>query len=112
MEKTDLKAHAFIVKYLGLGELTHIRKCDFAYQIGDILKRYYSLQSNIEISNANAQLYAITQVEAEDLTSFVKRLQAIHDILDNLGEPVSAKKQVNNFLNSLNTRYQPMVETL
>ena len=45
-KKMDLKAQAFIVKYMGLGELTQIRKCDFAYQIGDVLKIYYSLQSN------------------------------------------------------------------
>lgn len=111
-KKSDLKAQAFIVKYLGVGELTHIRHCNFAYEMWDVLKRFYSLKSNIEISNANMRLSALSQAEAEDLTSFSKRLQEVHDLLDTLGEPVSAEKQANNFLNSLNTRYQPMVETL
>ena len=108
----DLKAQAFIVKYLGASEQTHVRNCDFAYQMWDALKTFYSLQGEIEVANANAQLSAIIQAESEDLTAYVRRLQEIHDLLDRLGEPIPVTKQATNLLNSLNTRYSPMVKNI
>ena len=108
----DLKAQAFIVKYLGASEQTHVRNCDFAYQMWDALKTFYSLQGEIEVANANAQLSAIIQAESEDLTAYVRRLQEIHDLLDRLGEPIPVTKQATNLLNSLNTRYSAMVKNI
>ena len=108
----DLKAQAFIVRYLGASEQTHVRNCDFAYQMWDALKTFYSLQGEIEIANAQAQLSAIVQSESEDLTVFVRRLQEIHGLLDRLGEPIPSSKQATNLLNSLNTKYSPMVKNI
>ena len=39
----DLKAQAFIVRYLGPSEQTHVRNCDYAFQMWDALKSFYSL---------------------------------------------------------------------
>ena len=44
----DLKAQAFIVKYLGASEHTHTRNCQFAYEMWDSLKSFYELQGEIE----------------------------------------------------------------
>lgn len=108
----DLDAQAFIVKYLGSSEQTHVRSCDYAFQMWDALKKYYNLQGEIEVANAQAQLSAILQTESEGITVYVRRLQELHSILDNLGEPVSETKKATNLINSLNTHYRPMVRTI
>ena len=92
----DLDAQAFIVKYLGSSEQTHVRSCDYAFQMWDALKKYYNLQGEIEVANAQAQLSAILQTESEGITVYVRRLQELHSILDNLGEPVSETKKATN----------------
>ena len=103
---------AFIVKYLGSSEQTHVRSCDYAFQMWDALKKYYNLQGEIEVANAQAQLSAILQTESEGITVYVRRLQELHSILHNLGEPVSETKKATNLINSLNTHYRPMVRTI
>ena len=108
----DLKAQSFIVKYLGASEHTHTRNCQFAYEMWDSLKSFYELQGEIEVSNATAQLSAIIMTESEDITVYVRRLQELHSLLDRLGEPVPITKQATNLLNSLNTKYSPMVKTI
>ena len=110
--ESDLDAQAFIVKYLGASEQIHVRNCDFAYQMWDSLKSYYMLQGEIEISNAQAQLSAIMQSESEDISVYVRRLQELHGVLESLGQPVPATKQATNLINSLNSRYRPMVRTI
>ena len=108
----DLKAQSFIVKYLGASEHTHVRNCKFAHEMWDSLKSFYELQGEIEVSNATAQLSAIIMTEAEDITVYVRRLQELHSLLDRLGEPVPPTKQATNLLNSLNSKYSPMVKTI
>lgn len=110
--ESDLDAQAFIVKYLGASEQIHVRNCDFAYQMWDSLKSYYMLQGEIEVSNAEAQLSAIMQSESEDISAYVRRLQELHGVLDSLGQPIPATKQATNLINSLNSRYRPMVRTI
>ena len=73
----DLDAQAFIVKYLGSSEQTHVRNCDYAFQMWDALKKYYTLQGEIEVANAQAQLSTILQTESEGITVHVRRLQEL-----------------------------------
>ena len=108
----DLDAQAFIVKYLGASEQTHIRHCDTAAQMWESLKSFYELQGDIEIANAHAQLSAIIMGETEEIAVYVRRLQDLHSLLDRLKEPVSAAKQATNLLNSLNTRYFGMIDII
>ena len=108
----DLDAHAFIVKYLGSSEQTHVRSCDCAFQMWDALKKYYNLQGEIEVANAQAQLSAILQTESEGITIYVRRLQELHSILHNLGEPVSETKRATTLIDSLNTHYRHMVRMI
>ena len=108
----DMEAQAFIVKYLGASEHTHVRNCTSAYAMWNSLQTFYELQGEIEISNANAQLSAIVMAEAEEITVYVRRLQELHSLLDRLGEPVSTTKQATNLLNSLNSKYSPMVKNI
>ena len=70
MEK-DLDAQAFIVKYLGNNEQTHVRYCDFSNQMWDALESYDNLQGEIEIANAQAQLSAIMQTKFETISACV-----------------------------------------
>lgn len=108
----DMKAQAFIVKYLGASEHTHVRNCVYAYEMWESLRSFYELQGEIEIANAQAQLSAIIMTESEPITAYVRRLQDLHSLLDRLGESVPATKQATNLLNSLNTRYAPMVDNI
>lgn len=108
----DMEARAFIVKYLGASEHTHVRNCKSAFEMWNSLKNFYELQGEIEIANATAQLSAIIMTEAEDITTYVRRLQELHSLLDRLGEAVAPTKQATNLLNSLNTKYSPMVKTI
>ena len=108
----DLDAQAFIVKYIGASEQTHIRNCDTAHEMWTALKTFYELQGDIEVANANAQLSAIVMGETEDIAVYVRRLQEIHSLLDRLHEPVSPAKQATNLLNSLNTRYFGMIDII
>lgn len=110
--KMDMKAQAFIVKYLGPSEHTHTRHCTYAYQMWESLKSFYELQGEIEVANAQAQLSAIIMTESESLAVYVRRLQDLHDLLARLEEPVPPTKQATNLLNSLNSRYSTMVETI
>ena len=50
--------------------------------------------------------------ESESLAVYVRRLQDLHDLLARLEEPVPPTKQATNLLNSLNSRYNSMVETI
>ena len=50
----DLDAQAFIVKYIGASEQTHIRNCDTAHEMWIALKTFYELQGDIEVANAHA----------------------------------------------------------
>ena len=50
----DIKAQAFIVKYLGASEHTHVRNCVFAYEMWETLRSFYELQGEIEIANAQS----------------------------------------------------------
>ena len=106
----DLDAQAFIVKYIGASEQTHIRNCDTAHEMWMALKTFYELQGDIEVANAHAQLSAIVMGESEEIDVYVRRLQEIHSLLDRLHEPVSPAKQATNLLNSLNTRYFGMID--
>ena len=108
----DMKAQAFIVKYLGASEHTHVRNCVYAYEMWESLRSFYELQGEIEIANAQAQLSAIIMTESEPISAYVRRLQELHSLLDRLGESVPATKQATNLLNSLNTRYAPMVDNI
>ena len=110
--KMDMKAQTFIVKYLGPSEHTHTRHCTYAYQMWESLKSFYELQGEIEVANAQAQLSAIIMTESESLAVYVRRLQDLHDLLARLEEPVPPTKQATNLLNSLNSRYSTMVETI
>ena len=75
------------------------------------LSLFYEVQGEIEISNATAQL-SIVMAETEDITIYVRRLQELHSLLDRLGEPVAITQQATNLLNSLNSKYSPMVKTI
>lgn len=108
----DLKAQSFIVKYLGASEHTHVRNCNYAWEMWAALKSFYELQGEIEVANANAQLSAIIMAESENITVYVRRLQEIHGLLDRLGEPVPPTKQATNLINSLNSHYSPMVKVV
>ena len=108
----DLDAQAFIVKYIGASEQTHIRNCDTAHEMWTALETFYQLQGDIEVANAQAQLSAIVMGETEDIAVYVRRLQEIHSLLDRLHEPVSPAKQATNLLNSLNTRYFGMIDII
>ena len=108
----DLDAQAFIVKYIGASEQTHIRNCDTAHEMWQSLKTYYELQGDIEVANAQAQLSAIVMEETEEIAVYVRRLQEIHSLLDRLHKPVSAAKQATNLPNSLNTRYFGMIDII
>ena len=108
----DLDAQAFIVKYIGASEQTHIRNCNTAHEMWTALKTFYELQGDIEVANAQAQLSAIVMGESEDIAVYVRRLQEIHSLLDRLHEPVSPAKQATNLLNSLNTRYFGMIDII
>ena len=107
-----MEAQAFIVKYLGASEHTHVRNCTSAFEMWNSLSSFYELQGEIEISNATPQLSAIVMAEVEDITVYVRRLQELHSLLDRLGEPVATTKQATNLLNSLNSKYSPMVKTI
>ena len=76
------------------------------------LKSFYELQGEIEVANAQAQLSGIIMTESESLVVYVRRLQDLHDLLARLEEPVPPTKQATNLLNSLNSRYSSMVETI
>ena len=76
------------------------------------LKAYYQLKGDTEISNAHALLSAITMGATENLVVYIQRLQELHDLLDSLGEPVSESKKASNLLNSLNSEYFNMIETI
>ena len=76
------------------------------------LKASYELQGEIEVANATAQLSAIIMIEAEDITTYVRRLEELHSLLDRLREAVATTKQATNLLNSLYTKYSPMVRTI
>ena len=91
----------------------HTRNYSYAFEKWDALKKFYELQGEIEVANAQAQLSAIIMTEAEPISAYVVRLQAIHDVLERLMEPVTATKQATNLLNSLNTRYSlvPILQT-
>ena len=39
----DMKAQAFIVKYLGASEHTHVRNCAYAYEMWESLRSFYEL---------------------------------------------------------------------
>ena len=108
----DLDAQAFIVKYIGAYEQTHIRNCDTAHEMWTALKTFYELQGDIEVADAQAQLSTIVMGESEEIAVYVRRLQEIHSLLDRLGEPVSPAKQATNLLNSLNTRYFGMIDII
>ena len=108
----DLGAQSFIVKFLGPSEQTHIRNCDIAHEMWMNLKSFYELQGDIEVANAQAKLSAIVMGETEEIAVYVRRLQAIHDLLSRLNEPVSQAKQTTNLLNSLNTRYFGMIDII
>ena len=95
-----------------MSKQTHVKNCDFSFEKWDTLKSFYSLQCEIEIPNAMAQLSAIVQYKSEDLTIFVRRLPKIHGLLDRLGEPIPMTRQATNLLNSLNTKYSPMVKNI
>ena len=84
----------------------------FAYQMWEALSSFYELQGEIEIANAQAQLSAIIMTESEPISAYVRRLQDLHSLLDRLGESVPATKQATYLLNSLNTRYAPMVDNI
>ena len=101
----DMEARAFIVKYLGASQHTHVRNWKFAFEMWNSLKNFYELQGEIEITNATAQLSAIIMTIAEDITTYVRRLQELHNLLGGLGEAVAPTKQATNLLNSLNTKY-------
>ena len=58
-----------------------MRSCDYAFQMWDALKKYYNLQGEIEVANAQAQLSTISQTEAEGITIYVRRLQELRSIL-------------------------------
>ena len=75
------------------------------------LSLFYEVQGEIEISNATAQL-SIVMAETEDITVYVRRLLELHSLLDRLGEPVAITQQATNLLNSLNSKYSPMVKTI
>ena len=100
------------MKYLGSSEQTHVRHYDFAYQIWDALKSYYNLQGEIEVANAQAQLFSIMQTKSKDITVYVRRLQELHSVLDNLGDRVTTTKVATKLLKSLNTHYRSMVRTI
>lgn len=76
------------------------------------MESYYNLQGEIEIANTQAHLSAIMQIEFETISAYVRRLEELHSILDNLGDPVSVTKRATNLINSLNTHYRPMVKTI
>ena len=108
----DLDAQAFLVQYVGTKQQTHIRNCDTAYEMWESLKAYYQLKGDVEIANANALLSAIFMSETEDLSSYVQRLQDLHDLLERLGEPVSESNAASNLLNSLNSKYFAMIDII
>ena len=110
--KIDMKAQAYIVKHLGPSQQSHVRNCRYAHEMWDSLKKFYSLQGEIEVANAQAQLSAIIMTEVESISVYVQRLQDLHGLLDRLEEPVSATKQATNLINSLNSKYSSMVETI
>ena len=109
-DRKDLLAQTYIVKYLGPTELMHVRRCRFAFEMWDISREFYELQGSIEIANAQALLSGICQSEAENLTAFVRREE--HENLDTLGEPVSKERQATNLINSVDSRYTPMIRTI
>ena len=57
---TDMDAQAFIVKYIGASEQTHVRNCDTAFDMWESLKSFYEFHGEIEIANAIAQLSTLS----------------------------------------------------
>lgn len=88
-----MEAQAFIIKYLGASEHTHVRNCTAAYEMWNSPSTLYELQGEIEIYNATAQLSAIVMTEAIDIVVYVRRLQELHKFLDRQGEQVTTAKQ-------------------
>ena len=108
----DLKAQAYIVRFLGPSEQIHVRDCDYAYEMWNNLASFYEVQGAIEEANALAKVSATVMGEAEDLQEFVKRLQVIHGELAHLGKPVSEADEAANLINCLSSRYDSMVEVV
>ena len=92
----DLDAQSFRVKFMGDSEQIHIRGCDTAHEMWTNLKIFYEFQGDIEVANAQAKLSTIVMGETEEISVYVRRLQAIHDLLTRLNEPVSPAKQATN----------------
>ena len=72
--KKDFAAQAYIVKYLGASEQTHVRHCQNASEMWESLEKHYKLKGQIEIANASARLSTIIMSDAETLVDYVKRL--------------------------------------
>ena len=108
----DIDAQAFLIQYIGTQQQTHVRNCDTAFEMWEKLKSYYQLKGEVEIANANALLSAIVMSESEELSPYVQRLQDLHDLLERLGEPVTESKKASNLLNSLNSKYFPMIDII
>ena len=78
----------------------------------DALKSFYELRGEIEVSNAHAHLSAIIMTESENISIYVRRLQELHSLLYRSGETVPTTKQATHLLNSLNSRYSPLVDNI
>ena len=77
-DEDNLAAMSYIVKHLGPSELTHVTDCTTAAGMWEALRTFYMVQGAIKIANIEALLSAVIQAEAEDLNTYVKRLQEIH----------------------------------
>ena len=85
----EMEAKAFMVKYIGASEHTHVRNCKSAFEMWNSSKAFYELQGEIEVVNATTQLSAIIWTKAEDIPTNVRRLQELHSLLDRQGEAVA-----------------------
>lgn len=99
----DMDAQTHIIKYIGASKYTLVRNRKSAFEMWISLKAFYESQGEVEVANCTPQRSAITMIEAEDITTYVRRLEELHSLLGKLSQPQS-KQQTCKTRSTLSTR--------